>query len=90
MLAGILAVHHAGPMAMGGHDDMGMTTVMQVCLAVVTAVGAAVVAVALGIRRLGRRQTTSSVPRTHVAVRLPCPPTPRARAGPTFLCVFRR
>jgi hypothetical protein len=85
-----IAVHHAGPMD-GKHGGMGMSASAQLCLAAFTAVGAAVVVVALGVIGLGRWRPPLRLAPS--AAWLGAPPLPRARAGPALLllvCVSRR
>lgn len=80
--------HHGMPAADHGDHGMDMGTVMELCLGVFTAVGAAVVAVCIGVLRLGRwRPPARPLPAAATVVaRLP---DVRARAGPVFLCVHR-
>ena len=87
-LGGVVAVHHSGPMPAGGHDDMGMTVVTEVCLAIITAVG--VVFVALGGARRERPRPGGLMPPPRWFQPPPRLPVVRPRAGPEFLCVFRR
>lgn len=86
-----VAIHHAG-VAMGSmdhgmHDD-GPLTAMAMCAGALVAVGAVVVAVALGMVALGGCRPVS----LHIASPRPMAlalPEPRARAGPLlliFLC----
>lgn len=84
-----VGVHHGVPMTEHGDHGMDMGTVMELCLGVFTAVGAAVVAVVIGMIGLGRwRPPVRLLPLSLPAiVRLP---DIRARAGPVFLCVHRR
>lgn len=84
-----IGVHHGMPAMDHGDHGMDMSTVMELCLGVFTAVGAAIVGVVLGSIGLGRWRPplTLSPATAPVAVRLP---DIRARAGPAFLCVHRR
>lgn len=89
-LSAAIAVHHSG-MSIGDMDhDMGVGALVQMCLGVVVAIGAAVVAVALGIVELGRWRTPLVfAPATRSAAR---GPAPRTRDGPgllRLLCVRR-
>ena len=102
-LAGVVAVHHADmPMAMPGMGEMaGMTqpaghsgdggsdpVKMVACIAALVAIGAGVLAVALGLFRL--RWGTSLRKRAPVAWR--DPKSVLSRAGPpgtALLCVWR-
>lgn len=90
-LGSIIAVHHSG-VAMGsmhqGMNDGGTAAVMAVCAGVLLAVGAAVVAVAVGSVGLGRWRLASDRFPTGMQ-KLVGLPEPRARAGPVvlaFLC----
>jgi hypothetical protein len=86
-LGSIVSMHHAGP-TMGGMDQ-GVGAEMVVCLAVVTAVGAAVVAVAMGVLRW--RPPRTNVALGLIASSIPAAPPPWwARAGPVSLQVLRR
>jgi hypothetical protein len=86
-LGGAVAVHHGAPAMVGDHHGMDIG-VVELCVAAFSAVGAAVVAIALGLVALGRWRppTTSSPVALVLASSLPLP---RSRAGPAFLCVFR-
>jgi hypothetical protein len=89
-VSSVVVLHHAMPvMAAGDHHDMGATTTMEICVAVLTAVGAAALSLAATALR-GR--TLRAVPRLAPRGVAPvaAPPLPRARAGPIFLCVIRR
>lgn len=87
-----IAAHHSG-MATGDADhEMGMGAAIEMCLGAFTAVGTAVVAVALGLIALGRWRPPACVMPTGVSL-IARPPLPRARAGPSLrlqLCVDRR
>jgi hypothetical protein len=92
-LGATIAVHHSAIAGAGmHHDGMRMGAVIELCLGVFTAVGVAVAAVALGVRRLGRWDVPARLlPR---GVRLVTPRLTREpRAGPPaqpLLCVWRR
>jgi hypothetical protein len=90
-LGGMIAVHHNG-MAMSELDHDGMGPVIELCVGVSTAVGAAVAGIALPRRSRGR--WPRPVELAHVGVpRIVTPPTTEARAGPPalpLLCVWRR
>ena len=91
-LAGVVVAHHGAMTAGHLHHDGAMTAAVEMCLGVFTAVGAAVAAVALGVRALGRWRPAGVLePGTVVAAtRLP---QRRSRDGPTLLfllCVSRR
>ena len=89
-LGGAVTFHHGAPVQMpGGHHGMDMGTVIELCLGAFSAVGAAIVAIAVGVLALGRwRPLPMSV--AAGVLFAPHPPAPQARAGPAFLCVFRR
>jgi len=82
-IAAGIALHHSD-LAMGGmhHDGMGPTA-MELCLGAFTAIGAAVVAVALSLLAHGRWRTPPPGPIRGAAFRRP--PQARARAGPPQL-----
>jgi len=89
-LGAIIAAHHS-EMAAGDMHHTGMGTALELCLGVVTAVGAGVAALALALRSLGWRTLRRLLAPD---VRL-VPPrlTPEPRAGPPaqpLLCVWRR
>ena len=89
-LGGAVAFHHGAPAQMhDGHHGMDMGTVIELCLGAFSAVGAAVVAITLGMLSLGRWRPLLTLAPAGVLF-APRPPEPQARAGPTFLCVFRR
>ena len=93
MVVGAVQLHHSD-LAMGDmhHDGDMNPIVMTMCLGMFTAVGAAVVAIAIGLLDLGRwapvrAPQLAHAPRDRVAL------GPRARAGPPPLllfCVSRR
>ncbi len=87
-----LAVHHSGLAVGDAHHDTGMSAAVEMCLAAFTAVGAAVVAVALGLIALGRWRPPLRMTPAALTVATYCP-LPRARPGPALLlllCVSRR
>jgi hypothetical protein len=90
--AAAIVVHHSGAAPGDAHGGMQMGAAVEMCLAAFTAVGAAVLAVVLGLISLGRwRPTRSLLPAA--ASWLAPSPMPRARAGPALillLCVSRR
>jgi len=91
-LTALIAMHHSG-IAMGDmHDEHGMSAAIELCLGVITAVGTAVTAFALGVLALGRWRPAPAL--TPVGLVLQTySPIPRARAGPpllSLLCVSRR
>lgn len=89
--AAAVTAHHSSPSHHGGTDhDMGASSAMEFCVAVFAAVGSAVVAVALGLLRLGRRYPITLIPVGVVMATRP--PVPGARAGPDHLrlCVLLR
>ncbi|MGH2898180.1 MAG: hypothetical protein ACRDMZ_05850 [Solirubrobacteraceae bacterium] len=90
-LGAVIALHHS-TLAMGDmHHGMDAGGVAELCLGVFAAVGAAVVAIAIGIVALGRwRPVLTLAPATLAIVRAPAP---RGRDGPALLhrlCVCRR
>lgn len=93
MILGAVQVHHAD-LSMGDmpHDGGVTPIVMTICAGMLTAIGAAVAAVAIGLLVLGpwpaRRPTF-----LRDVVCDPCPIWARARAGPPpllLICVSRR
>jgi hypothetical protein len=90
-LGAMIAMHHSA-IASGEMGHGGMGTIIELCLGVFTAVGVAVAAVALGLRRLGRWDMPPRLLPLGVrlvARRLRLEP----RAGPPrqpLLCVWRR
>jgi hypothetical protein len=85
-LAGLLAVHHSGAL-MDMHEHSGMGAVIQMCLGVFTAVGAALLAGAVAVVALGRRCPTRGLLRGGAIRPLDAPLT-RARHGPAAVCVL--
>lgn len=93
LVVGIVQLHHSD-LSMGDmqHDGLMNPVAMTICVGMLTAVGAAVVAVAFGLLSLGRWPIVRRM-RLYEAV---CDRTPmwvRARAGPPPLllfCVSRR
>lgn len=87
-----IAAHHSGTGLGETHHEMAMSSAVEMCLAAFTAVGAAVVAIVVGLIALGRRRPPPRL--TPSALSLSDrPPLPRARAGPDLLlllCVSRR
>ena len=88
-LGGVVAMHHGAPAMPDGHHGMDMGTVVELCLGAFSAVGAAIVAIALGLISLGRWRPLLTMSPAGLLL-APHPPVPRARGGPAFLCVFRR
>ena len=82
-----IAAHHALPSAGSMHHDGGVPAV-ELCLGVLTVVGAAVAAVALALVAPRRLRGRLVLRRPPVVVLTPLP-LPQARAGPAFLCVMR-
>jgi hypothetical protein len=91
-LSGAIAAHHSG-IAMGDMHHDGMSAAIEMCVAAFTAVGAAVVAAAIGILALGRWLTTDELFPAGGLVPAGAR-APEARAGPpppfSQLCVWRR
>jgi len=90
-LGGAVALAHADPAMAGMHDAMAMST-LEACVGVLTAVGAAVAAVCVGLIALGRWRTPPPLASGTWTVRS-CVGRSRARAGPSLLplvCVWRR
>lgn len=86
-VAGVLVLHHSD-LAMPSMHDAGMgSAAVGMCIAVFTAVGAAVVAVALGVHALGRWRISPLAP-TRSMDSSREPPEARARAGPPSLAVL--
>jgi len=86
VLGAAVVVHHGG-MGMGDtHDHHGMSAGIELCIAIVTAVGMAVVAIVVGLLALPPWRPASVIAAGFV---LPArPPVPRARAGPPLLCML--
>jgi len=90
-LAGLIAVHHSG-MATGDTHHEGMSAAVEMCLGVLGGIGAAVVAVAIGLVALGRWRPPLTLSPVRAAP-LVAGALVRARAGPellSLLCVTRR
>lgn len=89
ILSAAIAAHHGVAPADHGDHGMDMGSVMELCLGVFTAVGAAVAAVVIGTIGLGRWRPPVRVlaAASPIAIQLP---DIRARAGPVSLCVHRR
>lgn len=82
-----IAAHH-GAMAPGeSHGGMDMGAVVELCVGAFTAVGAAIVTVALGAWALGRWRPVALLA-PGCAPWAPGPPQPRARAGPSLLSLL--
>jgi hypothetical protein len=89
-LVGLLAVHHSGVL-MDIHEHAGMGAVIQMCLGVVTAVGAVVLAAAAELLPLRRRHPDRTPP-ARAGTSVLAAPLARARHGPaavSVLCVIR-
>ena len=87
-----IAAHHSGMAMADGHHDAGMGAAAEMCLAAFTAVGAAVVAIVVGLIALGRWRPPLRIAPSALWLSAG-PPLPRARAGPGLLlvlCVSRR
>ena len=85
-LASAVTIHHSG-VTMGDMHHDGMSSVVELCLTALVAVGATVVAVVLGMIGLGRWRI--------LQFRLPTPlggwgaaPEPRVRAGPPLILLL--
>lgn len=90
-VSGAIAAHHAMPtMSASMHHGDGMTaSAVELCLGVLTAVGAIAAAVAIGVFMLRRLRGVLVVLAPALSVFVSPLPVPRARAGPSFLCVMR-
>jgi hypothetical protein len=87
-----LALHHSGAAMSDAHHDMGMGAVVEMCLGVMGLVGAAVVAVGLGLISLGRWRPMLTLAPV-AAVSWARPSVTRSRDGPpllSLLCISRR
>ena len=89
-----ISVHHNGMATSHGHGEMGVSVpaVAEMCLAAFTAVGAAIVLVALGAWALGRWRPRLFLAPTSVLLAADAP-LAQARGGPELLrllCVSRR
>lgn len=91
VVACAITAHHSGvPTDM--HHDTGMSPVVEMCLGVFTAVGAALLAVGVAVLVLGRWRAGRML-RAPVMRRVAMPPIARARHGPfavRVLCVSQR
>jgi len=84
LLLGAAVVLHHGGMAMGdAHDHQGMSAGIELCVALVTAVGMAIV---VGLLVLPPWRPASLTPAGLVLQARP--PVPRARPGPPLLCLL--
>jgi hypothetical protein len=91
VVACAITAHHSGvPTDM--HHDTGMSSVVEMCLGVFTAVGAALLAVGVAVLVLGRWRAGRML-RAPVMRRVAMAPIARARHGPfavRVLCVSQR
>jgi hypothetical protein len=86
VVASAITAHHSGlPMAM--HDGAGMGSVVEMCLGVFTAVGAALVAAGFAVLALGRWRPARMLP-APAPRRVAIAPVARARHGPFVVCVL--
>ena len=85
-LVGLIAAHHSAVFT-DMHHDAGMHAVVELCLGVFTAVGAALVAVAVAIVVLKRPRALPAGLTTGSVV-VPGVPVARARHGPAVVCVL--
>lgn len=89
-LGAMIAAHHSPVLIGDAHHPMGAGVIVELCLGVFAAVGAAVLAVALGVIALGRwRSAVVLAPAMLPGVRVP---EARGRDGPALLrllCVCR-
>jgi type IV secretory pathway VirB2 component (pilin) len=88
---GAVGVHHSGVAMDEMHHDGMAETVLEVCLGALSALGAVVAAVAIGMIALGRWPLRRLDP-AGLAVRAVRTPSLRPRAGPSalvLLCVSR-
>lgn len=88
----VVAIHHAAPAMGAEHHDADMVAAAEMCLGVFTAVGAAIMAVALALIALGRWRPAIVIS-PYGVLWAGSPPQPRIRAGPALLvllCVSRR
>lgn len=94
-VAATFSLHHLGPAvgagAMGaGHHDLDLGSVAELCLGVLTVVGAALATATLVARAPGPRHPPLVLAATGIAEPpAPSPRPPRARSGIAFLCVMR-
>jgi hypothetical protein len=95
LVAAAIAVHHLAPAlaaGTGGHHDGHGDAVAELCLGVLTAVGAAIAVGGALLHAAGRRLgrwRDRLLPLAGIDRAAPPPRTARARAGPFFLCVMR-
>jgi hypothetical protein len=86
VVAGAITAHHSG-MPMDMHHDPGMSSVVEMCLGVFTAVGAALLAVGVAVLALGRWRPVRML-RAPSMRRAAMAPIARARHGPFVVCVL--
>lgn len=87
-----IGMHHSGFAIGGMHEEHGMSAAIELCLGVMTAIGTAIMATAVGVFAVGRWRLTPSLRPVGLVLQAH-PPMPRARAGPPLLrllCVNRR
>ena len=91
-VGGAVAVHHSGFAMDGMHHDAGVGAAIELCVGVFVAVGATVLAAAIGLLALGRWRPQAALDAVGLS-RASARPEPRARAGPALLsqlCISRR
>ena len=91
-LVAVIGLHHGAPAIGAAHHDSEMVAVAEMCLGVLTAVGAAVVVVGLALIAFGRWRP-AILHHAHGVLATVRLPLPRVRGGPTLLvllCVSRR
>jgi hypothetical protein len=91
IVSGAIAMHHSVVASGDMHHDAGMGAAIELCLGVMAA-GAAAVAIAIGVARLGRWRPPGILAPDGLASAFSSP-VARVRAGPALLselCVRRR
>jgi hypothetical protein len=85
-LGAVIAMHHSALSMSAMDHGVGMNAVAEMCVGVFAAVGAAVVAVALGILAVGRWRPAVMV--ASALVQVARAPAPCGRDGPGLLCLL--
>jgi hypothetical protein len=86
MVAAAITAHHSG-MLMDMQHETGMSSIVEMCLGVFTAVGAVLLGVGVAVLALGRWRPGRMLG-APVMRRLAIVPLARARDGPFVVCVL--